>query len=366
MKQQSDLTSRIALISRVSALVVGTAPFHVQMQEAAEHLRDAFAADAAILRELRDGQLHLLACSGVEPSRLMPSMSPHSGIAQYLLTQQQPLCINNASTHAITTSWDCSQGSSQFRFEAYAGAPMLVRNQAVGVLGVYAVNSGRTFKQTDLEYLQIVANHVGTSILNARLYRELSDAYEQTIEGWAIALEIRDPVTHGHTRRVAEQTVALARALGLAEGEIVHIRRGALLHDIGKMAVPDSILSKPGPLCDEEREIMRQHTLRACEMLAGVEFLEPALAIPRAHHERWDGSGYPAGLKGEEIPLAARIFAVVDVWDALTSDRPYRSAISPAKAAEYLRENRGVLFDPDVVDAFLPMVEPAQQLANAP
>jgi len=356
MKHSSDLSSRIALISRVSALIVGSAPLQVQMREIVEHLQDAFLADAAILRELRHGKLHLLACAGVDPAVLAPEISPHTGIAHHLLNDRAPICINDAHQHAITAPMMSRDGPSKFRFEAYAGAPMLVRDQAVGVLGIYAVDSGRKFKHADLEYLQIVANHVGTSLLNARLYRELTDAYEQTIEGWAIALETRDPVTHGHTRRVAEMTVALARAMGLPEGEIVHIRRGALLHDIGKMAIPDAILSKPGPLTEEEAAIMRQHTRRACEMLAGVEFLEPALSIPRAHHERWDGSGYPEGLKGEEIPLAARIFAVVDVWDALTSDRPYRTAMTAEEVTAFLRNHSGKLFDPAVVEAFLPLI----------
>jgi putative two-component system response regulator len=182
---------------------------------------------------------------------------------------------------------------------------------------------------------------------------ELAQAYDTTLEGWARALDLRDNETEGHSRRVTEMTVHLARALGVFEAQITHIRRGALLHDIGKLGIPDAILHKPGPLTEEEWVIMRQHPLYAYRMLAPIPFLQPALDIPYAHHEKWDGSGYPQGLCGEEIPLAARIFAVVDVWDALTSDRPYRPAFTPAQACEYIQTNTGTHFDPQVVAVFL-------------
>lgn len=187
--------------------------------------------------------------------------------------------------------------------------------------------------------------------------QELLMSYEFTLEGWAKALELRDGATKGHTERVAEMTVQLARAMGVGEDQLVHIRRGALLHDIGKLGIPDSILLKPGPLTEEEREIMRQHPVYAKELLSPIPYLRPALDIPCWHHERWDGSGYPRGLKGESIPLAARIFAIVDVWDALRSDRPYRRAWPAEKALAYIREQRGKHFDPRVVDAFQEILE---------
>lgn len=178
-------------------------------------------------------------------------------------------------------------------------------------------------------------------------------AYDATIEGWSRALDLRDKETEGHTQRVAAMTIDLARALRISNAELVHIRRGALLHDIGKMGVPDAILHKPGPLTDEEWVIMRKHPQLAYDMLSPIEFLRPALHIPGSHHEKWDGTGYPRGLSGEQIPLAARIFAIVDVWDALNSDRPYRDAWPQDKTLEHIRSETGTHFDPHIVDVFL-------------
>jgi putative two-component system response regulator len=186
---------------------------------------------------------------------------------------------------------------------------------------------------------------------------QLLSAYEATIEGWSHALDLRDRETEGHSRRVTQLTVKLAQALGISDNDIMHIRRGALLHDMGKIGIPDSILHKPDKLTDEEWKIMRQHPQLAYDMLYPIEYLRPALEIPLTHHEKWDGTGYPRGLKGEEIPIVARLFAVVDVWDALTADRPYRPAWSPEEARAYIREQSGKHFDPQVVDLFFKVVE---------
>lgn len=182
---------------------------------------------------------------------------------------------------------------------------------------------------------------------------ELVAAYDATILGWSRAMDLRDRETEGHSQRVAEHTVQLAQAMGLSEQELIHIRRGALLHDMGKLGIPDSILHKPEKLTDEEWDIMHQHPQLAYDMLSSIEYLRPALDIPYCHHEKWDGSGYPHKLRGEHIPLAARIFAIVDVWDALTSERPYRPAWSKADAHAYIREQSGNHFEPRVVDLFL-------------
>lgn len=181
---------------------------------------------------------------------------------------------------------------------------------------------------------------------------QLLAVYEATIEGWSHALDLRDRETEGHSQRVAELTAKLARAYGMTGEEIMHLRRGALLHDMGKIGIPDPILHKPAALTGEEWEIMRKHPQFVYDMLYAVEYLRPALDIPYCHHEKWDGSGYPRGLKGEDIPLAARLFAIVDVWDALTSDRPYRPAWSEVDALGYIREQSGKHFDPRVVDLF--------------
>jgi HD-GYP domain-containing protein (c-di-GMP phosphodiesterase class II) len=187
-------------------------------------------------------------------------------------------------------------------------------------------------------------------------HEDLREAYDKTIEGWVLALDLRDRETEGHTQRVTEMTVKLARNLGCTDEEIVHIRRGALLHDMGKMGIPDEILQKPGPLTDDEWVIMRRHPMYAYQMLSPISYLNQALIIPYYHHERWDGSGYPHGLKGEEIPLFARLFAVVDVWDALSSDRPYRKRMPPKAVTDYLEQEAGRLFDPYIVEKFLAMI----------
>jgi len=187
-------------------------------------------------------------------------------------------------------------------------------------------------------------------------HADLQEAYDRTIEGWVKALDLRDRETEGHTQRVTEITVKLARKLNCTEDELVHIRRGALLHDMGKMGIPDEILQKPGPLTDDEWVVMRRHPQYAYQMLSPIKYLSQALIIPYYHHERWDGSGYPHKLKGKDIPLHARLFSVVDVWDALQSDRPYRKGLPSKEIVEYLQKEAGRLFDPEIVDIFIPLV----------
>ncbi|MFZ5922327.1 MAG: HD domain-containing phosphohydrolase [Chloroflexota bacterium] len=185
---------------------------------------------------------------------------------------------------------------------------------------------------------------------------DLLNAYDRTLEGWSKALELKDRMTEGHSQRVTELMVRVGRAMGLDEAQIVHVRRGAILHDIGKMGIPDEILNKPGKLTEAEWKVVRRHPEYALQMLAPIEYLRPALDIPYCHHERWDGSGYPRGLKGQSIPLAARIFAVVDTWDAISFDRPYRKAFTPAEARQTLLDEKGTKLDPAVVDRFLEII----------
>jgi putative nucleotidyltransferase with HDIG domain len=244
-------------------------------------------------------------------------------------------------------------------FVSYYGVPLIAKGQVKGVLEIFH----RSHLTPDLEwrnFLETLAGQAALAVDNASLFEELqrtnvdlSLAYDATIEGWSKALDLRDRETEGHTQRVAELTLQLAKKLGVDDTDQVHIRRGALLHDIGKMGVPDNILFKAGPLDDVEWEMMRKHPVFAYEMLFPIFYLRPALDIPYGHHEHWDGSGYPRRLKSEQIPLAARIFAVVDVWDALTSDRPYRQAWTKKRAFTYIRENTGTHFDPNIVDVFL-------------
>jgi HD-GYP domain-containing protein (c-di-GMP phosphodiesterase class II) len=214
-----------------------------------------------------------------------------------------------------------------------------------------------------LNFMETLAGQAAIAIENANLFRELQRsnielirAYDATIDGWSRALELRDRETEGHTQRVTKATLQLAGRMNFSETKLVHVRRGAILHDIGKMAIPDSILLKSTALTDAEREIIQQHPRYAYDMLSPIPYLRLALDIPFYHHEKWDGTGYPHGLKGEQIPLSARLFSVVDVFDALTSDRPYRPAWSAEKALDYIRDQSGKHFDPRVVVEFMTIV----------
>ncbi len=244
-------------------------------------------------------------------------------------------------------------------FQAYFAVPLVSKAQAMGVLEIF--HRGALDPDPEwLEFLQTLAGQAALALDNAALFEKLQRtnvdlvlAYDATLEGWSKALDLRDRETEGHTQRVTELAMRLSRAMGVSEAQLEQIRRGALIHDLGKMGIPDSILLKPGPLTEDEWSIMRRHPTLAYDFLSPIAFLRQALDIPYAHHERWDGSGYPRMLKGDQIPLAARIFAVIDVYDALCSDRPYRPAWPEAKAREYIREQSSKYFDPKVVEAFL-------------
>jgi len=248
-------------------------------------------------------------------------------------------------------------------FITYFGVPLIAKGKIKGVLEIFH----RTYLESKpewIDFLKTLATQTAIAVDDAEMFKdlersnlELIQAYDTTLEGWALALELRDQETEGHTRRVTELTIELAKALDLDDKNLAHIRHGALLHDIGKMGIPDSILLKPGPLTDEEWAIMREHPMKAFKLLIKIPFLRPSLDIPQYHHEKWDGTGYPNGLKKEEIPLAARIFSVVDVWDALLSDRPYRQAFSIEETMAHIHEQSGKHFDPNIVDLFFSLME---------
>ena len=265
-------------------------------------------------------------------------------------------------------SWLAENPSSTLRlpptegFTAYIGVPLIAKGQVVGVLEIW--HRAPLAPSPDwFDYMEALGAQAAIAIDSAQLFEnlqrstlELELAYDTTIEGWCRALELRDIESEGHTLRVTEITVRLARTVGISETELTHIRRGALLHDIGKMAIPDSILLKPDKLTEKEWKIMRKHPQYAYEMLRPIAYLRPALDIPYCHHEKWNGSGYPRGLKGEQIPLAARVFAVADVYDALRSDRPYRKGWPKEKVHEHIRTNSGTHFDPQLVMAFMKLL----------
>jgi HD-GYP domain-containing protein (c-di-GMP phosphodiesterase class II) len=279
------------------------------------------------------------------------------GYAGRAILERKPLHLSNmveAGPNKVITPALAGEG-----FVSYYGLPLITKGQIKGVLEVF--HRARFVADPEwLDFLETLAGQAAIAIENAQLFDNLQRsnikltlAYDATIEGWSRALELRDKETEGHSQRVTEMTLHLGREMGMNEAELVHVRRGALLHDIGKMGIPDSILLRPGPLSSDEWEIMRMHPKYANDMLMPIDYLRLALDIPYCHHEKWDGTGYPRGLKGKQIPLAARIFMIADVWDAVNSDRPYGQAWHRGKALAYIKEQSGFYFDPQVVEIFL-------------
>jgi PAS domain S-box-containing protein len=247
-------------------------------------------------------------------------------------------------------------------FVVYYGVPLMAKGRTLGVLEIFH----RSPLDPDpdwLDFLNIISGQAAIAIDNAVMFKELQRsnvelglAYNATIDGWSRTLDLRDMETEGHTRRVTDITVRLAATMGVGKSDMVHVRRGAILHDIGKVAIPDQILFKPGPLTTEEWEIMRRHPNIAVELLSPISYLSPALDIPHWHHEKWDGTGYPDHLHGDQIPYSERLFALVDVFDALTSNRPYRNAWSKQDAVQYIESQSGRHFDPHMGPEFLNLV----------
>ncbi len=248
------------------------------------------------------------------------------------------------------------------KFISYYGVPLVAKGKIKGVLEIFH-RSHLAHDAEWLQFLEALAGQTAIAIDSSSTFQDLQRsnmdlalAYDATIEGWSHALDLRDKETEGHTLRVTEAALTLARALGMQDEALIHVRRGGLLHDIGKMGVPDSVLLKPGKLTDEEWVLMRKHPQFAYDMLSPIAYLRPALDIPYCHHEKWDGTGYPRGLKGEQIPLVARAFALVDVWDALSSNRPYRPAWKTDEVIRHLQEESGTHFDPAVTEVFLNLI----------
>jgi response regulator RpfG family c-di-GMP phosphodiesterase len=290
--------------------------------------------------------------------------SPRGGLLARLLHEGAPLRLRNPSTDPQAIGLPPHHPAMR----SFLGTVIATASRTYGLLYLADKVGTEGFSEADEQVVVTLAAQLAVSYENAELVgklrqanAELTLAYEATLEGWVRALDLRDKETEGHTQRVTEMTLRLARELGWSNGEAVHLRRGALLHDIGKIGVPDRILLKPGPLTEDEWEVMRRHPVYAYRMLSPITYLGKALDIPYSHHERWDGGGYPRGLKGEQIPLAARLFAVADVWDALSFDRPYRSAWPRERVRLYLREQAGKHFDPQVVETFLRLEEAVRE-----
>lgn len=292
------------------------------------------------------------------PSERDLSYSLADSPAGQVALERQPLMIPDLSQLEMNVEqWLPRQEG----FQAYFAAPLVAKGQVKGVIELF--HREKFYPDAEwMEFLETLATQAAIALDGAELFSrlqrsndDLQRAYDATIEGWSRALELRDRETEGHSRRVTEMTIRLARRLNISDDEIANYRRGVLLHDIGKMAIPDSILLKEGPLTEQEQEIMRMHPVYAFNLLKPIHYLRFALDIPYCHHEWWNGQGYPRGLKGEEIPLSARVFAVVDVYDALTNKRTYRPPWSEQRALEYIRTRAGTQFDPRVVEEFLRM-----------
>jgi PAS domain S-box-containing protein len=303
----------------------------------------------------------------LDPAELPPvPLEPQgNGTQSEVIHTRQPIIINRLRDRLNKVSKVINVGDEADGVSTQSGlfVPMLAHDVIIGVVQVQSYTIDRYTKE-DAEALSLVANTAAIIIENLRLFtdlqrsnKELLNAYDSTLEGWSRALDLRDNETEGHTLRVAELTRRMAMRIGIDGSRIKDIQRGSLLHDIGKVGIPDQILLKPGPLTDEEWKIMRRHPDYAYQLIQPIEYLRNALEIPYCHHEKWDGTGYPRGLKGEEIPLSARIFALTDVWDALSSDRPYRKAWNKADVRAYIQSQSGAYFDPNLVPVFLELID---------
>ena len=318
---------------------------------------------------LRDEQTGELVSEVARPPTLGEDAFEFSHtIVQRVAESGEPVLTTNAQEDP---RFEGHLSIAAYQLRSIICAPLKNKDKLIGV--IYVDNRARTglFQKSDLDLIHAFANQAAVAIDNATLFDnlqrtnrelqikkdELEDAYQRTLEGWVHALDLKDKETEGHTRRVTALTERLARSMGVEGDALEHIRRGALLHDIGKMGIPDSILTGKEKLTPEEREVMRQHPIYARDMLWPIKFLRPAVDIPYCHHEKWNGTGYPRGLKGMEIPFAARIFMIVDVWDALVSDRSYRKALPPDEVRALIKADSGKHFDPNVVKTFLELEE---------
>ncbi|MCM2315788.1 MAG: HD domain-containing protein [Thermoanaerobaculia bacterium] len=360
----------LAALLRVSSMLASTLDLPSIMQTA--------ITSACELMDLETGAIYLLDGSTLVLQATAPPTPPdfpdmyrraplqdHPHIARCLIGRD-PIFVEDSSKETMSPA---EAGICEARgLRSILYVPLVVDAVSAGAFIMGSIGRAKEMGKTDVDLCRTLAHQISLAINNAQLHDSLLDAnthlaraYDETLAGWALALEMRDHETRGHSDRVERLTMQLAAEMGIPREQWDHVRRGTLLHDIGKMGVPDAILQKPGPLTDDEWAIMRTHPQKAREMLGSIDFLAPALDIPYCHHERWDGTGYPRGLAGDAIPLAARIFSVVDVYDALTSDRHYRPGWSRQQALDYIRQETGLQFDPRVVEAFFSLIGEAER-----
>ena len=352
---------RLEALHTIDRYIAGSFDQRLTLELLLTHTLEQLEVDAAVIFLLEPYQrtlqytvgkgFHTHLVEGISNLKLGESFAGQT------VLERRMVHINDPREHGQKS--DLSKLWLEEGFKSQYSIPLIAKGQVKGALSVYH-RKVFTPDPTWVNFLETLAGQAAIAVESMQLFNglqqanmDLTVAYDATIEGWSQAMDLRDKETEGHTKRVTEMSVQLGRTMQLGEEYLVQLRRGALLHDIGKLGVPDHILLKADKLTDEEWQVMKKHPQFAYDMLRSVAYLHRALDIPYCHHERWDGTGYPRGLKGEEIPLAARIFTIVDVWDALTSDRPYRQAWSKPDALKYIREQSGKFFDPQVVDIFL-------------
>jgi putative nucleotidyltransferase with HDIG domain len=361
-----ELTARIpanelSTLLKVSSSLASTMELAEILQIAIESVADLLRIGTGAIYTIEGEMLVLGATTPPMPPEFpnelrLTHLKDHPHIRQ-AVTTMTPVYLHDAREATLSPAERAVVDSRHLVSILYF--PLLLKEEAIGVFIVGTDDVPRRFTPSEIDLSYMLSFQVSLAIANAKLYQkaqqaiaDISQAYDATLEGWSRVLDMRDHVTDEHTHRVADLTIVLAQKMGIPEDDLGHIRRGALLHDIGKMAIPDSILQKTDVLTNADWTIMRAHPETAYRILSHIEYLAPAMDIPYCHHEKWDGTGYPRGLKGEEIPLAARLFAVVDVFDATTSDRPYRKAWSQEEALQHIQEQSGKYFWPEAVKAF--------------
>ncbi len=371
-KELHQQFQHLRALREIDLSIRGSTDVYLSLKTILECTRSELHVDAAdfLLFDPHINSLkYMVGCGFSSKNFERPELRMAQGFNVARLLEDKALHIVNLAEEAnelVPASLIESEG-----FVAYYSIPLIVKGKVSGLLEIFQ-RKPLDLNQEWLDFLHSLAGQAAMAIEDYQLVRslhranqELLRAYDETIEGWSHALDLRDKETEGHSQNVAEMTVKLARFASISEEELIHIRRGALLHDIGKMAVPDSILLKQDKLTDEEWAVMRKHTTFAFELLSPIAYLHSALDIPYCHHEKWDGSGYPRGLKGLQIPLAARLFAVIDVWEALIADRPYREGWTKETVIEHIKSLSGSHFDPKIVELFLDMNNTGETLKTS-
>jgi PAS domain S-box-containing protein len=354
---------RIKVLNEINRAINSNLNLNLILDLLVKRLRSQLNVDATaiLLKKPFSSQFEIVADDGIE-AQIMENFTVNygHGLAGNVAVERKILVIDDL--RKTDTRYDLNENLIKEGFISFIGVPLISKGNIKGVIDIFN-RQPIHIDSSWMEYLEILGEQAAIAIENAQSFeeiqasnQELIAAYNATIAGWSRALDLRDKETEGHSQRVTKLTLQLAEAVGLPQEQMIQIRRGTLLHDIGKIGVPDSILHKPGPLNEEEWKVMRSHPQVAYDLLSDIDYLRGAISIPYCHHEKWDGSGYPRGLKGEEIPIEARIFSVADAWDALTNDRPYRSAWSKEKVIEYLQNQAGIAYDPQIVKIFLKQI----------